>query len=215
MKKEILNFKGESVGEIDLMDSIFGIDPNMNVLHDSIVTYLANQRQGNKSALTRAEVSGGGVKPWRQKGTGHARQGSIRAPQWRHGGIVFAPKPRDFCRTMNKKVRNLAMRSVLSLKAKENSLLVLEDFVMDSFRTKTLLELLSSLKVKNAVLVLPESNKFIVKSSSNICGLEVLCADSLNSYDIFYHQNLIILSSAVSKICEIFAPKTKNSKVVA
>ena len=215
MKKGIVNFNGESVGEIDLMDSVFGIEPNMSVLHDSIITYLANQRKGTKSALTRAEVSGGGVKPWRQKGTGHARQGSIRAPQWRHGGIVFAPKPRDFYRTMNKKIKNLAMRSVLSLKSKEDNLLILEDFSMESFRTKTLLELLSSLKVQNAVLVLPDRNKFIVKSSANISGLKVLCADSLNSYDIFYHKNLIIFGSAVSKICEIFAPKTKNKKVVA
>lgn len=216
MKRQVLNSKGESIGEIDLLDSVFGIEPNTDVLHEYIVNYLANQRSGTKSALTRAEVSGGGIKPWRQKGTGHARQGSIRAPQWRHGGIVFAPKPRDFHKTMNKKMKNLAIRSVLSLKAMNNDLLVLEDFSMDSFRTKTLLELMKSLKVQKPVLVLPESNKFIVKSASNIKGLKILSSNSLNSYDIFYHKNLVIFSSAIPKICEIFAPKGKNSdKVVA
>lgn len=216
MKVDVLNSSGVKSGEIELPDEVFGIVPNESVIHESIVAYLANQRRGTKSALTRAEVSGGGAKPWRQKGTGHARQGSTRAPQWRHGGIVFAPKPRDYSVVLNKKVKNLAIRSVLSQKAKAGSLLVLEDFSMDSYKTKYLVDLMKSLNVGKSSLILPESNKYIVKSASNIKDLVVLHAESLNSYDIFYHKKLIIFKNAVSKICEIFAPKcSKSSKVVA
>lgn len=212
----ILDKTGKKVGDIDLSDEIFGIEPNVPVLHESIVVYLANQRQGTKSALTRAEVSGGGAKPWRQKGTGHARQGSTRAPQWRHGGIVFAPKPRDYSRTLNKKVRKLAIRSVLSLKAKTEKLVILEDFAMQSYKTKEVLEVLKNLSIEKAVFILPESNKFFVKSASNIAGIKVLSAESLNSYDIFYHEKLIIFKNAAKKIEEIFgSDKNKQEKVVA
>ena len=216
MLSNILDKTGKKVGDIDLSDEIFGIEPNIPVLHESIVVYLANQRQGTKSALTRAEVSGGGAKPWRQKGTGHARQGSTRAPQWRHGGIVFAPKPRDYSRTLNKKVRKLAIRSVLSLKAKTEKLVILEDFAMQSYKTKEVLEVLKNLSIEKAVFILPESNKFFVKSASNIAGIKVLSAESLNSYDIFYHEQLIIFKNAAKKIEEIFgSDKNKQEKVVA
>lgn len=216
MLSNILDKTGKKVGDIDLSDEIFGIEPNISVLHESIVVYLANQRQGTKSALTRAEVSGGGAKPWRQKGTGHARQGSTRAPQWRHGGIVFAPKPRDYSRTLNKRVRKLAIRSVLSLKAKTEKLVILEDFAMQSYKTKEVLEVLKNLNVKKAVFILPESNKFFVKSAANIAGIKVLSVESLNSYDIFYHEKLIIFKTAVDKIEEIFgSDKNKQEKVVA
>lgn len=216
MLSNVLDKNGKKVGNINLSDEIFGIEPNIPVLHESILVYLANQRQGTKSALTRAEVSGGGAKPWRQKGTGHARQGSTRAPQWRHGGIVFAPKPRDYSRTLNKKVRKLAIRSVLSLKVKTEKLIILEDFVMQSYKTKEILEVLKNLSVKKAVFVLPESNKFFVKSAANIAGIKVLLAESLNSYDIFYHEKLIIFKNAVGKIDKIFGPdKSKQEKVVA
>ncbi|MBO6126972.1 MAG: 50S ribosomal protein L4 [Clostridia bacterium] len=221
MLTDVLDKTGKKVGDINLSDKIFGICPNMPVLHESIVAYLANQRQGTKSALTRAEVSGGGAKPWRQKGTGHARQGSTRAPQWRHGGIVFAPKPRDYSRNLNKKVRKLAVKSVLSLKQKNKNLIILEDFLLETYKTKLVLEILKNLNIQKAVFVLPSSNKFFVKSAANISGIKVLSAESLNSYDIFYHEKLVIFKSSVSKIEEIFdLDKNKNNldkseKVVA
>lgn len=211
----VVNTRGEKVDEIELSDDVFGISPNMPVLHEYIVAYLANQRRGTKSALTRAEVSGGGCKPWRQKGTGHARQGSTRSPQWRHGGIVFAPKPRDYSKNLSKKARKLAMRSVLSLKKASEDLIILDDFSMDSYKTKTILDILASLNAKKSSLILPEPNKFIIKSSSNIEGLCVLFAGSLNSYDIFYHKKLIILKSAIAKIDEIFGSNKVDKKVVA
>jgi len=216
MKTNVFYSSGVKSGEIELADDIFGIVPNEAVIHESIVAYLANQRRGTKSALTRAEVSGGGAKPWRQKGTGHARQGSTRAPQWRHGGIVFAPKPRDYSVSLNKKVKNLAIRSVLSQKAQSGNLIVLEDFSMDSYKTKCLIDLMKALDITKSSLILPESNKYIVKSANNIKDIAVLHAESLNSYDIFYHEKLVILKNAISKICEIFSPKcSKINKVVA
>jgi len=218
MLSYILDKNSKKVGDINLPDEIFGIEPNMPVLHESIVVYLANQRRGTKSALTRAEVSGGGAKPWRQKGTGHARQGSTRAPQWRHGGIVFAPKPRDYSRTLNKKVKKLAIKSVLSLKEKTQNLLILEDFLTDSYKTKSVLEILKNLNIKKAVFILPEPNVFFAKSAANIKGVKVLFSESLNSYDIFYHEKLIIFKSAVDKISKIFGSnknKNKLEKVVA
>lgn len=216
MLADVLDKNGKKVGDIELSDEVFGIYPNFPVLHESIVVYLANQRRGTKSALTRAEVSGGGAKPWRQKGTGHARQGSTRAPQWRHGGIVFAPKPRDYSRVLNKKVRKLAIRSALSLKAKTKKLVVLDDFAMDSYRTRTVLEILKNLNIRKSVFILPDVNKFFLKSSANIGGLKVLLADSLNSYDIFYHDKLVVFKSAILKINEIFGSGGRNvEKVVA
>lgn len=216
MLVDVLATDGKKSGQIELLDDVFGITPNEAVIHDSIVTFLANQRQGTKSALTRAEVSGGGCKPWRQKGTGHARQGSTRAPQWRHGGIVFAVKPRDFSCNLNKKVRRLAICSILSKKAQNGDLIIIDNLSMNSYRTKSIVELMNSLNVQNTSLVLPESNKFVVKSASNIKKMAVLTAESMNSYDIFYHKNLIILKDAVSKIHEIFGSKNaKDKKVVA
>lgn len=217
MLTDVLDKTGQKIGDINLSDEIFNIEPNLPVLHESIVAYLANQRLGTKSTLTRAEVSGGGAKPWRQKGTGHARQGSTRAPQWRHGGIVFAPKSRDYSRTLNKKVRKLAIKSVLSLKAKTKNLIILEDFLIEFYKTKFVLEILKNLNLncKKTVFVLPESNKFFLKSAANISGIKVLSAESLNSYDIFYHEKLIIFKKSVIKINEIFEPSKNKNKIKA
>lgn len=217
MLTDVLDKTGQKIEDINLSDEIFNIEPNLPVLHESIVAYLANQRQGTKSTLTRAEVSGGGAKPWRQKGTGHARQGSTRAPQWRHGGIVFAPKPRDYSRTLNKKVRKLAIKSVLSLKARTKNLIILEDFLIEFYKTKFVLEILKNLNLncKKAVFVLPESNKFFLKSAANISGIKVLSVESLNSYDIFYHEKLIIFKNSVVKINEIFGSSKNKNKIKA
>lgn len=215
MQVDVLGIDGRVSGKAELDDSVFCIEPNMYVLHDSIVFYMANQRRGTKSALTRSEVSGGGCKPWRQKGTGHARQGSIRAPQWTHGGIVFAPKPRDYTKTLNKKARQLAIRSAISLKLKEGNLIVLEDFSMDRFSTKYVCEILSNIDVCHANIILPEPNRFILNSSRNISNISVSFVKSLNSYGIFYHKELIIFKSAIEKINEIFGNVSNSEKVVA
>jgi large subunit ribosomal protein L4 len=211
---DVFNLSGEKVGNVELSDYIFGIKPNMSVVHDYVVSYLANQRRGTKSALTRAEVSGGGIKPWRQKGTGHARQGSTRSPQWRHGGIVFAPKPRDYSQVLNKKVKRLAVRSIFSCKSLSKNLIILEDFAMDSYNTKTISKMLKCFDAKKSSLILAKSDEFILKSSSNIKELAVMSAESLNSYDIFRHEKLFIFSGALEKINEIFGSEPKK-KVVA
>lgn len=215
MKVDVLSIEGKVVGQTDLDDSVFGILPNMSVLHEAIVSYLSNQRRGTKSTLTRSEVSGGGCKPWRQKGTGHARQGSIRAPQWTHGGVVFAPKPRDFRKNLMKKVRRIAIRSALSLKAKEQNLMVLDELSMDKYSTKYVLNVLSNINAPKSLVVMPESNKFVVKSGRNIPGVLISSVNTLNSYDIFYHKKLVICKSAVEKINEIFKDSSKAQKVVA
>jgi len=214
MEVDVLSVSGSVVSKLELDDYIFGISPNMPVIHKAIVTYLANQRQGTRSALTRAEVRGGGKKPWRQKGTGHARQGSIRAPQWTHGGIVFPVKPREYRKTLSKKTRQLAIRSSLSLKRQENALQVIENLSMDSYNTKYVVNVLSKLNSQFPLIVLGESNDFVVKSGRNIPGVLVTSVDSLNTYDIFYHKNLIICQSAIEKINEYFG-QNKVQKVVA
>ena len=202
----VLDMKGTKVDEINLADSIFGIEPNAAVMHDLVVNYLANQRQGTQSALTRSEVRGGGRKPWRQKGTGHARQGSIRAPQWTKGGVVFAPKPRDYSYTVNKKVRRLAMKSAFSVKAQDNDIIVIDSIKLDEFKTKAIVEMLKAVgSEKKALIVLPEVDKMVIKSASNIPGVKTAQVNELNVYDMLNADKLIIAKGAVEKIEEVYA----------
>ena len=202
----VVDMKGTKVDEINLSDSIFGIEPNAAVMHELVVNYLANQRQGTQSALTRSEVRGGGRKPWRQKGTGHARQGSIRAPQWRKGGVVFAPKPRDYSYTVNKKVRRLAMKSAFSSKAQDNEIIVIDSITLDEFKTKTIVKMLSDIgSEKKALIVLPEVDKKVIKSASNIPGVKTAQVNELNVYNILNADKLIIVKDAVAKIEEVYA----------
>jgi len=197
---------GKNVGSIDLSESIFGIEPNAAVMHHMVVNYLANQRQGTQSALTRAEVSGGGKKPWRQKGTGHARQGSTRSPQWRHGGIVFAPKPRSYRFTVNKKVRRLAMKSAFSAKAASSDIIVLDSLTTDSYKTKVIAEMLKAVgSEKKALIVLPEVDKKVIKSAGNIPGVTTAQVNTLNVYEMLNADKLIIVKDAVAKIEEVYA----------
>ena len=197
---------GKNVGEITLSDAIFGIEPNAVVMHMAVVNYLANQRQGTQSTLTRTEVSGGGKKPWRQKGTGHARQGSTRAPQWRHGGIVHAPKPRDYSYALNKKVARLALKSALSDKVATGSLIVLDELKMDSYKTKTVAECLKAIgAAKKTLIVLADNNAFAVKSIANIAGAKSAQVNTINTYDIINADTLVIVKEAAAKIEEVYA----------
>ena len=202
----VVDMKGTKVDDINLSDSIFGIEPNAAVMHELVVNYLANQRQGTQSTLTRSEVRGGGRKPWRQKGTGHARQGSIRAPQWRKGGVVFAPKPRDYRYTVNKKVRRLAMKSAFSSKAQDNDIIVIDSIALDEYKTKTIVKMLSAIgSEKKALIVLPEVDKKVIKSASNIPGVKTAQVNELNVYNILNADKLIIVKDAVAKIEEVYA----------
>ena len=202
----VVDMKGTKVDEINLSDSIFGIEPNAAVMHELVVNYLANQRQGTQSALTRSEVRGGGRKPWRQKGTGHARQGSIRAPQWTKGGVVFAPKPRDYSYTVNKKVRRLALKSAFSSKAQADEIIVIDSITLDDYKTKTIVNVLSAIgSEKKALIVLPSVDKKVIKSASNIPGVKTAQVNELNVYDILNADKLIIVKDAVAKIEEVYA----------
>ena len=200
---KVLNMAGAEVGTVELSDAIFGIEPNPVVVHEVVKNHLANCRQGTQSALTRAEVSGGGRKPWRQKGTGHARQGSTRAPQWTHGGIVFAPKPRDYSYTLNKKVKRLALKSVLSAKAASGSVLVVDGLGMDEIKTKTFKTFLGALEADKAVVVTSCPN--VVKSARNIPGVVTTPANLINVYDIVNAKQLIVDKAALATIEEVFA----------
>ncbi len=202
----VLNMAGENVGEITLSDAIFGINPNAVVMHAAVVNYLANQRQGTQSTLTRTEVSGGGKKPWRQKGTGHARQGSTRAPQWRHGGVVHAPKPRDYSYSLNKKVRRLALKSALSDKVLSNSLIVLDELKLEAYKTKVVADCLKAIGAGKKVLVVLENNDaFAVKSIANIKGAKSAQINTINTYDIINADTLVIVKGAVAKLEEVYA----------
>ena len=206
MSIKVLNMAGNQVGEVELNAGIFGIEPNMYVVHEVVKNHLANCRQGTQSALTRAEVSGGGKKPWRQKGTGHARQGSTRAPQWTHGGIVFAPKPRSYSYVVNKKVKRLALKSVLSAKAAEGKLVVIDSIKMDAIKTADFRKFLSAVKVDGkAVVVTPEVDNVIVKSARNIPGVLTTVANILSVYDIINAQYLVVDQAALAKIEEVYA----------
>ena len=205
-KVSVFDMTGSQVSEMEIADSIFAIEPNTAVMHASVVNYLANQRQGTQSTLTRTEVRGGGRKPWRQKGTGHARQGSIRAPQWTHGGIALGPKPRSYRYTLNKKVRRLAMKSALSTKVKDNNLIVLDNIQMDEFKTKTIVNMLKALNVEGkALIVMPEVNEKVIKSASNIAGVKTALVNTLNVYDILNYDKFIVVKNAVGKIEEVYA----------
>ena len=202
-KANVYDMSGKQVGEIDLSDAIFGIEPNQSVVHDVVKNHLANCRQGTQSARTRAEVSGGGKKPWRQKGTGRARQGSTRAPQWTHGGIVFAPKPRDYSYTLNKKVRRLALKSALSAKAAEGKVLVVDGLGMDEIKTKTFQSFLNNVQANKAVVVTACPN--VVKSARNIPGVVTTSATLLSVYDIVNANQFIVDKAALATIEEVFA----------
>ena len=206
LKTNVYNMSGELVGEIELSEAVFGIEPNAAVVHDSVKNHLANKRQGTQSALTRAEVSGGGRKPWRQKGTGRARQGSTRAPQWTHGGIVFAPKPRDYSYTLNKKSRRLALKSVLSAKATEQNIVVIDEIKMDAPKTKEFAAFLNAVGVTGkALVVTAEANANVIKSGRNIPGCEITFANLINVYDVVNANKLVVDQAALAKIEEVFA----------
>ena len=205
-KVAVLDMAGKEVGSIDLSEAVFGIEPNKSVMLHMVKNYLASQRQGTQSALTRAEVSGGGKKPWRQKGTGHARQGSTRAPQWTHGGIVFAPKPRDYSYTVNKKVRRLAMKSAFSAKVAGNEMVVIDAITMDGYKTKTIAAMLKAVGAeKKALIVLPEVNEKVIASAANIPGVKTAQVNTLNVYDILNADMFIVAKDAVAKIEEVYA----------
>ena len=204
-KTNVYDMTGKQVGEIELSEAVFGIEPNEAVVHDVVKNHLANCRQGTQSALTRAEVSGGGIKPWRQKGTGRARQGSIRAPQWTHGGIVFAPKPRDYSYTLNKKVKRLALKSALSAKAAEGNVIVVDGLDLPEIKTKAMQSFLNAVEAGKAVLVTPEVNVNVVKSARNIPGVLTTTAKVLSVYDIVNAKQLIVDKAALAVIEEVFA----------
>lgn len=204
-KVAVYTMDGAENGQIELNDSIFGVEVNIPVMHQVVVAHLANLRQGTQSAKTRAEVRGGGKKPWRQKGTGHARQGSIRAPQWVGGGVVFAPKPRDYSMKINKKVRRLALKSALSSKVGEQKLVVLESLELAQIKTKEMKKVLDALKIENALVVLEGENQNVVLSARNIPGVKTMRADMINCYDVLNHDAFIVTKDAVAKIEEVFA----------
>ena len=199
MQTKVFDMAGKQVGEIELSDAIFGIEPNAAVVHDVVKNHLANCRQGTQS-------SGGGIKPWRQKGTGRARQGSIRAPQWTHGGIVFAPKPRDYSYTLNKKVKRLALKSVLSAKAQEENVVVIDEIKLDAIKTKPMAAFLKAVGADTkALVVTAENNDIVVKSAANIPGVLVTFANLINVYDILNAKKLVVDKAALAKIEEVFA----------
>ena len=203
---KVVSMTGAQVGEIELNDAIFGIEPNMTVVHEVVKNHLANCRQGTQSALTRAEVSGGGRKPWRQKGTGRARQGSTRAPQWTHGGIVFAPKPRSYSYVLNKKVKRLALKSVLSSKVADGELIVVDKIEMNEIKTKTFRQFLEAVKADGkTVVVTPEVNGNVVKSARNLPGVMTTPAKLINVYDLVNAKYLVLDKDALAVIEEVFA----------
>ena len=202
---KLFNMAGQQIGEIELSEGIFGIEPNEAVVHEVVKNHLANCRQGTQSTLTRAEVSGGGKKPWRQKGTGHARQGSTRAPQWTHGGIVFGPKPRDYSYELNKKVKRLALKSVLSAKAAMGAIVVVDELKLEGIKTKAMVEFLAKVGAEKAVVVTPEVNENVIKSARNIPGVITTTAKILSVYDIVNAKSLVLDKAALAIIEEVFA----------
>ena len=205
-KVNVYDMAGKVVSEMELSEAVFGIEPNPVVVHQVVVNYLANQRQGTQSTLTRTEVSGGGKKPWRQKGTGHARQGSIRAPQWRKGGIALGPKPRDYSYSLNKKVRRLAIKSVFSDKVATSDLIVVDNISVDGYKTTVIVEMLKALGVeKKALIVMPEHNDKLIKSAANIPGVKTALVNTINVYDIVNCDKFIVAKDAIAKIEEVYA----------
>ncbi len=203
---KVFDMNGQPVSDLELNDAVFGIEPNTVVMHAAVVNYLANQRQGTQSTLTRTEVSGGGKKPWRQKGTGHARQGSTRAPQWTHGGIALGPKPRSYSYSLNKKVKRLALLSALSSKVADNDIVVLDAIKTEEFKTKTIVNMLKALNVnEKALIVLDTVDKKVIKSAANIPGVKTTQVNTLNVYDILNYTKFIVVKDAVAKIEEVYA----------
>lgn len=202
----VFDMTGKSVAEMTLSDAIFGIEPNTSVMHAAVVNYLANQRQGTQSTLTRSEVSGGGRKPWKQKGTGRARQGSTRAPQWTHGGIALGPKPRDYSYELPKKVKRLALKSAFSAKVADNNLIVVDNIAVEGYKTKAVAEMLSNLGAdKKALIVMPEVDAKLIKSAANIPGVKTALVNTINVYDILNCDKFIVAKSALEKIEEVYA----------
>ena len=204
-KVSVYNMEGQQVGELELNDAVFGVEINEHLVNQAVKLQLANKRQGTQSAKTRSEVSGGGRKPWKQKGTGHARQGSTRAPQWTGGGVVFAPKPRDYSFKMNKKEKQLALKSVLTSRVQENKFIVVDAIKMDEIKTKTFVKALDSLKVSKALVVLNENDVNVVASAKNIPGVKTESAKTINVYDILKFDTLVIDKAAVATIEEVYA----------
>ena len=204
---KVLDMTGKEVSNIELSDAIFGITPNESAMHTMVVNYLANQRQGTQSTLTRTEVKGGGRKPWRQKGTGHARQGSTRAPQWTHGGIALGPKPRSYRFTVNKKLRRLAMKSAMSVKVLDSNMIVLDSIKLEEYKTKTVVEMLKAIGAegKKALIVMPEADSRVIKSAANIPGVQTALVNTINVYDILNCEKFIVVKDAVAKIEEVYA----------
>ena len=202
----VFDMTGKKVADTELSDAIFGIKPNKAIMHAMVVNYLANQRQGTQSTLTRTEVSGGGRKPWRQKGTGHARQGSIRAPQWTHGGVALGPKPRDYSYSLNKKEIRLGMKSALSTKVMDENMVVVDAIKVEEFKTKTIVDMLKALNVEGkALIVTAEADVKVVKSAGNIPGVKTATVNTLNVYDILNYDKFIVAKDAVTKIEEVYA----------
>ena len=202
----VFDMKGSKVSDLELNDKVFGIEPNAAVMHAMVVNYLANQRQGTQSTLTRTEVSGGGRKPWRQKGTGHARQGSIRAPQWVHGGVALGPKPRDYSYSLNKKEKGLAMKSALSSKVAESEMVVVDSIALEAYKTKTVVEMLKALGADKKALIVTEGvDAKLVKSAANIPGVKTATVNTLCVYDILNCDKFIVVKDAVAKIEEVYA----------
>ena len=205
-KVSVLNMEGSEVGTIELSDAVFGVEVNEHLVHQAVLSQLANNRQGTQKAKTRSEVSGGGRKPWRQKGTGHARQGSIRAPQWVHGGVALGPKPRDYSYSLNKKERRLGMKSALSTKVVDENLVVVDSIKLESYKTKAVVEMLKALGAEGkALIVTAESDKTVVKSAANIPGVKTATVNTLSVYDILNYDKFIVSSEAVKKIEEVYA----------
>ena len=204
-KVSVYNIEGKVVGDMEINDAVFGVEVNTHLVHQAVVLQLANKRQGTQSAKTRSEVSGGGRKPWRQKGTGHARQGSTRSPQWTGGGIVFAPKPRDYSFKMNKKEKNLALKSVLTTKVAENKFIVVDGLNFDEIKTKNMVNVLKNLEVKKALVVTDDDNKNVTLSSRNIPGVKTAFTNTINVYDILKYDKMVVAKDVISKIEEVYA----------
>ena len=200
----VFDMTGKKTGEMELNEAVFGIEPNMAVVHAAVKNYLANQRQGTQSTLTRAEVRGGGIKPWRQKGTGRARQGSTRAPQWRHGGVVFAPKPRDYTIRVNRKVKRLAMKSALSSKVLDQDLIVFDALNLEAPKTKEMVKVLNAVDVKKALIVLAAPDETVERAARNIPGVKTTLVGTLNVYEILKYQKLILTKASAQKIEEVY-----------
>lgn len=205
-KINVVDMSGKVVSELELNDAVFGIEPNKTVMHSAVVNYLANQRQGTQSTLTRTEVSGGGRKPWRQKGTGHARQGSTRSPQWRHGGIALGPKPRSYRFTLNKKVKQLAMKSALSCKVSGNEMIVVDSINTDEYKTKNMVNMLKAIGAEDKTLIVLDGvDSKVIKSANNIANVKTTQVNTLNVYDILNCNKFVIVKGAVEKLEEVYA----------